>query len=189
MRLFIFPWEGQVARESIKVCGQQVREAADTSKSTLLASGVLGHPKRQGKAGKSLPERETGLLSGSQGRPEPSSEMTASTKMAFVKMGRGEETDDCPRAAFPFLGFSASLSNSGAGDSVSVSCGRGGLTPSGGRIWPKLFGFAALRSRELSPGGGTHLSFHSSILGPRWPGVVTPVLWGGSQKQLEEEPM
>lgn len=95
----------------------------------------------------------------SQGRPEPSSELTASTKMAFVKMGRGEETDDCPRAAFPFLGFSANLSNCGAGDSVSVSCGRGGLTPSGGRIWPKLFGFAALCSRELSPGGGTHLSF------------------------------
>lgn len=49
-------------------------------------------------------DRATDLL---QGRPEPSSEMTLSTKMAFVKLERGEETGlaTVPGQLFHFWAF------------------------------------------------------------------------------------
>lgn len=48
--------------------------------------------------------------------------MTVSTKMAFVKMERKEETGtrNCPGAAFPCLGFSSTLPTLGLGGRVTA---------------------------------------------------------------------
>lgn len=44
---------------------------------------------------------------------------------------------------------------------MSVSCGRGGLSPLGGSIQLKLFGYVAPSSWELDLEGGIHSSFTS----------------------------
>lgn len=65
---------------------------------------------------------------------------------------------DCPEV-FPFLGFSCNPSNTRAGwegDSVSVSCGCGEFSVSGGRIPPQFFGHAAARNPELGSGAAIH---------------------------------
>lgn len=87
-----------------------------------ICSRSLGAPKAVGKSWHEVDrtwDRATELL---HGRPEPSSEMTVSTKTAFVKLERGKEpgTHDCPRAAFPFLGFSATLPTPGLGGRVAA---------------------------------------------------------------------
>lgn len=122
----------------------------------------------------------------SQERPKPNSEITVRYQKGICQggKGRGDGTVQLSRGSCAISGPLCSPSNSWAGwegDSVSASCGPGGLSPSGGMIPPKLFRQANASHQELGSGGGIHLESHyrASQAPCGLVGILIPVGGGG----------